>query len=246
MKNFKLCSILIIFAANFFNLHAFADEIELKYPELQVSPRASKRLFIEAKKENNNSPNFNIHAPALTASVMTLASAYYLGNNIPDFADAEKVDTAKKMASAGQAIGALWIGLFTYMSYNYKPYLRGYSETKKMSKKTMSDELALERVAEEKFKDAAEVGRKLAFLSTVSNLTISAVMAGYGKGDTALFAGLSALISFAPYYFENYWQTVNNRHQEYKKKIYGPVSMPLLKLDDSGQLISGLQFQFQF
>ncbi len=246
MKKLNFYIALMFFAPLFVHSQVLAEEIVLKYPELQVSPRASKRLYIEAKKESNNTPNFSVHAPALTSSIMTLASAYYLSNNTPDFDDLRKVDEAKKVANAGVLIGAAWVGVISYMAHNYKPYQQGYREVKKMSKKTKADNLALERIAEEKLKEAVETGKKINFLSTLSNFTVSAVMVGYGKGDTALFAGLSALISFAPYYFNNYWKTVNDRHQEYKKKIYGPVSMPYFDLDKNGQLISGVQLSLQF
>ena len=246
MHRLKQC---LIFTLSFccFLTTAFAEDLELRYPELEVSPRASQRLLIEAKKEKNNHPTFNRHAPALTSAVMTLLSAYYLSANIEGYGyDAVKESDGSKVASTSMLVGAAWIGVLTYMAYDYKPYQSGMREVAKLPSKSKSDQITRERFAEEKINNAADFSQKVAFLSTATNLLASTAMAAYGKGDTALVAGLSALAAFAPYYFSNYWQTLADRHQEYKKKIYGPVSMPLLHIDQKGELISGLQWSLRF
>lgn len=246
MKLLKSCLTLLI-STTFIFQAAIAEDIELRYPELEVSPRASQRLAIEAKKEKNNHPTFKRFIPALSSAAFTLGASFYVGSKISDYNyDSAKEDEANQIVTIGQLTGAAWIGILSYLAYNHKPYQNGYREVAKLSSKSKSDKIARERFAEEKINEAADFSQKVAFLSTSTNLFASIALSAYAKDDAAIVSALSALVAFAPYYFTNYWQNLADKHEEYKKKIYGPVSMPLIQLDKGGELISGVQWSFQF
>jgi hypothetical protein len=242
-----LVYLLVMCFFSLFSTSSFADDIELRYPELQVSPKASQRLLIEAKKEKNNHPNLKRYAPALTSAVFTLSSSFYLSSQVDSYGyNATKASDANKVASTGMLVGASWIGILSYMAYKESPYRDGFVEVSKLPEKTKAQKITKERLAEEKITAAADWSQKVAFLSAATNLLASTAVVAYAKSDVTLVAGLSALAAFAPYYFNNYWQSLSDRHQEYKKKIYGPVSMPMIYQNREGEVISGYQWDFRF
>ena len=244
----------------FILLAASAHAESFEYPELSVVPRASERIRIEGDKEMNSSwaPYLPIQASALTTLV---AGGMSLGG---DAAVSPKV---------AMAVGAGWLGLTSYFALSYRPYSLAYSRISPMAKGTVREQLTRERFAEEEIRRLAVIGRKLQWLSVLTNLGASVFMLGQQAGNTASVSGspatataaavapvdavknstaqgaqiASAVMSFVPLLFPFYWNDVADAQVDYRKKIYGPVASGTVFFDrGTGTTVPGMALTFQF
>lgn len=199
---------------------------ELSYPELQVTPRASKRIRMEIRDEASYA--WKSHLPIQLSAVTTLIAASQLQG---------KTKTDQEMVPGiAMGISALWIGATAWAAMKYRPYRAAYMHLKKLPKKSKRDLLTYERMAEEEINSLKSIAIKLKWLSVATNLALAGSLMGANPNDTDTekaannMAGFAALMAFAPLFFDYRWERVANEQEKYKKKIYAPVAMaPLFK-----------------
>ncbi len=190
------------------------------YPELQVVPRASERLRIEAKDERGSW--FIMHWPIELSGLATMANGLMADSYKKDDLSASGADqfttikTLTTVVGAGWLVGGLVIG-------GQKPYAQGQRALSKAAPKDERAALLRERLAEEALERPAKVMRVLKHFSVISNFSMNLLTGIYLNDDGKVIAGLSAILSFLPYIFEDHSIAVHNKHIEYKKKIYIPL-----------------------
>lgn len=217
--------------------------VAFDYPELQVTPRASKRLEMEAK--NEASRRWINHLPIQASSLLTLIAGVQVGSD--KVSDPAKQDGADYAKLAGIGVGTGWLALTTYLAMNYTPYNSGWSEVSQLQAKGTREDLTRERLAEEALDRPAKLGSRLMWLSVGTNLATSAFMLSYAGEKAKYWAAASAVASLTPLLFQYHWNEVSCQHDEYKKKIYGPVTgLGLLPTGDRGLLAPGLFTSLQF
>ncbi len=240
MKSFLIPMLVLMVS-----LASQAKDLELGYPELQVSPSASKRLEIEAAKEK--SAGWEKHLPIEISAISTFAAGLYLQSQSTDGLDDKKKDNYKYGSMTAMGIGAGWLAISAYLTTSYRPYDGGLRSLSTVSNgKSMSEQLARERMAEEALMSAGSVGRKLKWLSFASNLLASAFVASAGNQNAAIFGGVASLVAFAPVVFPYSWETTADVHSEYKKRIYGPVTSLGFTPNSAGEMMPTWNLSFRF
>jgi hypothetical protein len=231
----KLLAALLVFAHT-----SYAQTEETyDYPELLVVPRATKRLSDEAKQEEKSA--WRNHLPIQISALSTIAASTMVmgerkepGN---DYSDAHYAGLS------GMVIGSGWLAATVGLSLWYRPYADGVAELKKMGGKSKEDQLYRERIAEESLYAPAYLATLLKYGSVVSNLAANVAMAGGTKDqDAKIYAGVAALLALGPLFFEYPWEDVYDNQMDYKKRIYGPLSLgpALMTKPDSSSLFPGL------
>lgn len=194
----------------------------LDYPELQVVPRASERLVLEAREERESGwrANWQYWLSGLTTlTLSTMAKSQYRA----DLSEQDKLN-ANQVVLAGQVIGAGWLGVGLWMSF-YSPYQDGITKLQTLPKpKDKRTELLRERLAEEAMEKPASWVQKARWLSTLTQLAANAAIYYYLKSDGQMYAAGGVLASFIPVFFEHRYITTFERHQLYKKQIYTPLA----------------------
>jgi hypothetical protein len=214
---------------------------ELSYPELNVTPRASKRIKLEVSDEASH--NFKSFLPIQVSALTTIAAGFSLSGKVEDHLATNPGDTVddgdKAAPSIAMGVGALWIAATTWAAASYRPYNNGYvklkSQMKKMGKMSKRDMLTIERLAEEEINSLAKMGMRLRWLSFATNAGIASMLNSSNAQKTedqegaAFVANLSMVTALAPLFFKTRWEHVADEQEKYKKKIYAPVSMtPIL------------------
>jgi hypothetical protein len=195
------------------------------YPELQVVPRASERLRMEAKDERGNW--FVAHWPIELSGLVTMGVGLTTKNR--DGLNSNDQDDAKMIRSLTTAVGGAWVigGLILGVQ---KPYAMGY---RKIGKPVKDERGALmrERLAEEALERPAKTMRVLQHISVATNFVMNGLSAIHADDKGRVVAGVGAVLSFLPYMFEDHQITAYNKHVEYKKKIYTPIKGASLYYD---------------
>lgn len=205
---------------------------DLDYPELQVVPRASERLRIEAREEDRKW--FYTHWPIEISGLATLAVGLQGKSQLrPELSESEKSD-ASTVATVTQAVGAGWLVAGVVLGLQ-KPYLSGLSSLSRFNGKDRRSVLLRERLAEEALEKPARIMRPLQVASVVTNAGMSVLMGRYMTDEGRLLAGVSAILAFLPFVFEDHTIRVYEKHLEYKKKIYGPLTSTGLGYDEKNQ-----------
>ena len=133
------------------------------------------------------------------------------------------------------------------MSFNYKPYRSANKDLKRFPNKTRSQKLTRERMAEEHMKKASVIGKRLVWTSFATNLVASTYLAASSEDEATIVSILSALASAAPLFVKYNWEEVYDAHNDYKKRIYGPVSSTgILKSPSDDKPVLGLITSFTF
>ncbi|MEZ4872564.1 MAG: hypothetical protein R2827_10075 [Bdellovibrionales bacterium] len=237
-----------------------AEPLQLRYPELMVTPRASDRIKMEADNEQNNPGRwYKTHTPIQLASLMSLITGTYVKNNEPAYDSTrwsnqgeyrDDIDEFRSQASFLQLNGVAWLALTTYMSYNYTPYTDADKALRKLPVKSKRDHLTRERIAEEHLYDAYIVGQRMSWIFAVSNfafaMTLQDMTDESSSNEAKLLVPITAIASFLPIFIKYRSYEVYQQHETYKKKIYGPVASPSLLADNKGRLAPGLQLTFNF
>ncbi len=210
-------------------LSSYVYAQDYSYPELAVSPRASERLRIE---ESENS-SWLIHAPLQISALTTLAA----GLNTSSI---KKGQNDKSAFTAATAVGAGWFGVSLWMQLYYKPYYLGLNSIKRIPNKTPREQLIYERMAEEHINNAASLAKKIKWLSFVTNLGTNLwVMSESESGSTGKNLGIiGAVAAFGPLLFPYRWESVADEQKNYKKKIFGPITMNTTLLGMPGEVNS--------
>lgn len=215
---------------------------EMSYPELNVTPRASERIKIELREEEENA--WSNHLPVQVSALMTLTAGAMSSSSLKD-----GKDQASLASNIAMGTGALWLGLSFWAAKNYRPYKSAFAKLKKYNYKTDRQKLIVERMAEEEINRVARVGRNLRWFSVVSNLVVSANLSENVKNDSdaKIATSLSALASLLPLFFEYHSESVSAEQKKYKKKIYAPISMfPTLHKTSNGTYATGLALNYSF
>ncbi len=210
-------------------LSSYVFAQDYAYPELSVSPRASERLKIE---ESENS-SWMIHAPLQISALTTLAA----GLNSSSIKEGK---TDKAAFTAATAVGAGWFGVSLWMQLYYKPYYLGLQSIKRIPNKSPREQLIYERMAEEHINNAASLAKKIKWLSFTTNLGTSLwVMTESKSGSTGKNLGIIGTVAaFGPLLFPYRWESVAEEQKNYKKKIFGPITMNTTLLSAPGEVNS--------
>ena len=198
------------------------------YPELQVVPRASERLRMEARSENNSW--FVTHWPIELSGLATLYVGLTSNSNLKgDLTNAQK-DDAKTISTIATAVGASWI-IGGVAIGAQRPYYHGERRLKKYPGKDERSILLRERLAEEALERPARTMRILQTVAVITNLTANGLSIIYADDYGKMVAGVSVILSFLPLMFEDYNIHVYDKHIEYKKKIYAPLKSASVHYD---------------
>lgn len=219
-----------------------AEEDRLSYPELEVTPRATERVQMEARKEARG--RWFVHLPIQASSVLTLLAAnmaekkdYVQGSDAEDFDD--RVENANY-------VGGAWLFTSALLAMTYKPYKSGFRELREIKVDSKRDELTRERIAEEILYRPARIAQAMKWLSAVSQFYISVSLMDNATKDSQAIAGIAALGALSPLFFEHPWIANAENHKLYKKKIYGPIAGPTLLQESDGKFAMGYGLQYSF
>lgn len=210
-----------------------ADIIDnLDYPELQVVPRASERLRLEAKDEESNF--LFAHWPLQLSGLSTLGVGLMSSSmQRADLTETMKADM-KSVTTVTQAVGAGWLVAGLAMGIA-KPYRSGLNRIASLNGKDERTLLLRERLAEESLERPARFIKPLITASVITNLSMNVLMGSYMTDQGRIIAGVSAVLAFLPAIFDDPVVVVYEKHLEYKKKIYGPVSSTGIGFDPRGK-----------
>lgn len=209
----------------------------LDYPELQVVPRASEKVFLESQFEKD--AGWSITWPFQVSAGATLVSGLLLNGKYKEsFGDSEKsdMDFATK-ASVG--VGVVWMGL-TYYLFQQQPYGTEAVKLRKIVGKDKRNDLLRERMAEEAMERPARIMRIATWASVITNLAVNAAVVGRTDRDNSIYPALGIVTSILPLIFQNRYIENYEKQLEYKRKIYAPIASinPVqTQADGSGRLI---------
>lgn len=215
---------------------------EMNYPELMVSPKASERIAIEAAREKKTGLVFNL--PLQISSSLTLITGAMMFNNVD-----EKKDSDKYSPIAGVVVGGGWLLINSYLAYMHKPYSSAQEDISALPNKSAHEQLIQERLAEEALNKAGSLAYKLNWFAAFTNFGTSVYMVSKAekKSTAQFFGGLSALAAFIPLVFEPEWTRIRNEQSNYKKRIYGPLSVtPAILPSPEGKVAQGLLMNYTF
>lgn len=240
LKSFSTRLLLLsLYCGPSLSLHAAKD---LAYPELMVTPRASTRLHMEARKEV--SQQWSTQLPFQISSVSTLITGLVQTSNIDKTKDSDNYS-----AYTGIIAGGLLTAANYYYASHYKAFTRSYREIHKLPKKTRREQLIRERLAEERINKIAATYKKLKWISFGTNLGASAYMFSKAKSGTLSkpLAIYSALAAITPLLFSTKYEDVAKEQKAYKKKIYAPVVSTTLLYDKAQRkYLPGAMVSMQF
>lgn len=219
----------------------------IDYPELQVVPRASERLLLEASEEKDSwvSPLWTIQVSALATLIAAVGSSGEYNTN----KDGQTTDVMKEehdMAiSTAYIVGGGWLLGSWYFNREFS-YQDATKRLKKITGKDKKSELMRERMAEEALEAPANLVRTLNRLSVISNFLAASYVAAQTSQTQPSYAGFAVGLSILPWIFENRYVSVWEKHQEYKRKIYAPLVWTDLKYQGRKEWVPyyGISFYF--
>ncbi|MFW7380730.1 MAG: hypothetical protein ACOH5I_18090 [Oligoflexus sp.] len=228
-----------------------ADEaLKFDYPELLVAPRASDSLLRYARQEQEGQA-FNllqIQIPAVLNFFTGLQVMNEKADAISLRDDPQKNQRLKNTGMAATAVSGAWLALSLSMTLWYEPYSDGVGEVRRYPAKNRREDLIRERIAEEYISKASQLAQRLTHLSAASQGIMSIALMSNSENDQAkLQAGLAGLAALSPYLFQLHWVQNHRQHQQYKKKIYGPIaSLQMLPFYEAGRFGQALQLSLRF
>jgi len=205
-------------------IHGEEDRLfkNIDYPELQVVPRASERLAYEALAEKDQKLSFfwTLQIPAVASMVAGLVT--YQKYTSDTMSDQSKRDhDALSIATFGT--GLLWLGVDFYLMAG-EPYNEALVRVNKIKKGDRKNDLLRERISEETMEKTAKTMRTLNTLSILTNsILILSTLPGT-KDELRPLMLFPFALAFTPYVFPQKYVDIFEKHQEYKRKIYAPVS----------------------
>lgn len=224
--------------------HAANDYV---YPELAVTPLASERLKMESEDPANS--GWRAHLPVQVSALATTAAGISLLTSAGNDPTSTSDDNRRIVGLVAAGFGVGWLATTAVLASSYEPYQRGLSQISSLPARTDREKLIRERLSEETIRNAAAAGRRLSWISFATNLAASAAVAGTAESDSlALWAGIGgAALSFTPLIFRYNWQKVADYHENYKKRIYGPVaSIGPAVAPDGRTLVTALSLGLRF
>jgi hypothetical protein len=237
LTRFKILpAIILAFTSN-----VYAQTTTYDYPELNVTPRASERVKMLALEEQKNP--YKAHYALILASATTLAAGIQQGNDVDIVKDPDEV--SGKVATV---VGATWLLTGLALGKFYQPYREGFREAGKIKGEDKRSQLLRERLSEEAMDEAASLGRKITWLSSITMLGSNAYVLSKAKEESTArtVAAVGALVSLAPLIFPYKWIKTAQDHKDYKKKIYSPIVSAMVFNPFSQKVDSGLNLAWSF
>lgn len=209
------------------------------YPELLVVPKATQALASEvaSEKQNAYTSHLLLQAPALLTLMAGLSSS---GLKDPSSKDASLIATS---------VGTGWLAATVGLSMVYSPYRTANAAVNAMPSKSPEQILARERKAEEGLFMPAYIMRRVQYISAISNLASSAAVASAkdASSQTKALGGIAAMAALLPLIFDHPWISSYDQQQDYKKKIYGPLSQVSFEPNvQTGQLDAAVNLSMRF
>lgn len=191
-----------------------------QYPELLVVPKASQRLTTLANQESKSrfSTHFILQAPAF----FTLLAGFS--------ATSMEEPESREAGAIASGIGLGWLIGTLGLSAMYTPYRSGQQEIAGLGEKSQEQILAKERRAEEALYFPAYLMRRVQYISALTNFAGAIAVTSLPEENDKVkaLAGVAAIMAFLPLVFDHPWIINYDQQQEYKKKIYGPVTQMTL------------------
>lgn len=237
LTRFKIFSAIILaFASN-----VFAQTTTYDYPELNVTPRASERVKMLAIDEQKNP--YKAHYSLILASATTLTAGIQQAKDVDITKDPDKA--SGKVATV---VGATWFLTGLALGKFYDPYRSGFREASKIKGEDKRSQLLRERLSEEAMDEAASLGRKITWLSSITMLGSNAYVLSKAKEESTArsVASIGALVSLAPLIFPYKWIKTAEDHKEYKKKIYSPIVSAMVFNPFSQRIDTGFNLAWSF
>ncbi len=234
-----LSTIVLLFSISTFS----KDEVELNYPELMVTPKASERITLEAMKEHKERWH-KVHLPMLSSAMMTVIA----GGVQLSYYD-RRDDPHKKSALVGLVVGGSWLILDTYMAKFYEAYQSSYEDNKKLPERTVREKLIKERLAEEEINRLSSLATRMKWLSAVTNVAAGGYMVENARKDSIakVTGALAIATALAPVVFPNRWNDVAKEQSNYKKKIFAPIVHSTIFSDPkSNSAVPGIMLSMLF
>lgn len=197
------------------------DLKSLDYPELQVVPRASERLILESNLIKDE--GILTVVPYVTASLFTTASGLAVAANLrPEISEADKSDAKTNSNIAlGVGIGGLAISYWYIYTDHYGSTVNQIRGLKNKDKRT---ELLRERLAEEAFEKSANLVSKWKWVFATANFLACAQLTGKSIGNNNIYPTLGMVTALLPLFITSNFENNYQKQQEYKKRIYTPIS----------------------
>jgi hypothetical protein len=191
------------------------------YPELQVVPRASERLAIEAKAEDNGAAV--MHWPLEVTGLATVAVSFAAKANLVANPTTKQQSDAATISSIGAAVGLGTVASGVLLGLQ-RPYRSGLNAINKYPGKDDRSMLLRERLAEEDLEKAAETMRVVEDVVVTTNVIMNVASAWHANETGQIVAAVGVAMSFLPWVFEDRSIEIYEKQIEYKKKIYVPLA----------------------
>lgn len=206
-------------------LSAQAAQDTFEYPELAVTPRASDRLNLEIQREAEGR-SVSYLPLQISGGMTVLTGLMTLPYGYRDTSTGGAAPQALAAAGTAIAIGSITIAS-TFLLKNSRPYATGAEEVKRVNGSSVRDQLTRERFAEEALASASANGWKITIASTVLNMGASGFcMLMNQSGTMGQFTAIAGMVgSLLPLVLKFRWMDVYSDHLDYKKRIYGPVTL---------------------
>jgi len=213
-----------------YSVNTFAQA--LMYPELNVVPRASERIRIEAVGEKRG--QMLEYLPLIAPGLMNLAAGAMASGTLSDD-DSESYSPAVAMG-----VGAVTLMATSWAALSYRPYKKAYMGLKKYPTRNKRETLKRERLAEEEINSLRSIGFKTRVTIAVANAAAAGYLSGTiddsdddGKKAKSL-SSITQVVSLIPLFFPMRWEQVGDEQETYKKRIYAPVAfMPIMQFQNA-------------
>lgn len=187
------------------------------YPELNVVPRASERIRLEAVEEARGQGLE--YLPLIAPGLMTLAVGGMASGTLQE-GDEESYSPAVAIG-----VGALTVLATSWAALMYGPYKRAYAKLKKLPARNKREILKRERMAEEEINELRSIGFRTRLTIAIANAAADGYLSGtIDDSDEDVkkaksLAAISQVVSILPIFFpmrlelDHYQVHSLNRHQ---------------------------------
>lgn len=195
----------------------------LDYPELQVVPRASERMSLEAEAEKSNA--WYVNWMILVPSVMT----FYAANTVSGgYRTEPPMDATQKLQYDNTVTFAQIVGVTGATLSVVMPMMMGYRDglerVRSIKGNDRRAQLMRERQAEEILEKQAAIMNLVRYGVGAASFVAASSLNGQTSEQNKKYTILSMGLSLLPFFLAPKAVEVNRKHQEYKKKIYTPIA----------------------
>lgn len=194
----------------------------LDYPELQVVPRASERIQMEAQRDWGS---FVSLAPMAVSGISTFVTGMMNYNHFK--ASADTLTTTEKQSHNNQSMVSMVIGAGTLWGIYYLNGQEGYSAAlnniKRVKGNDKRSEVLRERLAEEALENSARMFKLAMTMSVAVNFAANIAIRESASEEVQTYSTISAALALLPLIMPNRFVDNYEKHLEYKRKIYTPL-----------------------